>query len=248
MNLKYVTAKRLIAFVYFIVCLSSTALAGVGSGGGGDSIAAQFAVASMNSLKAIKLVCLGMTPAPTICTNVRALQSIISEMKVEPRTRDSILGSDGRPRDAGNDGNKTIFLDVSRWMDKQLESDPGKIPNARKQQISLAIHEPLVLAGAETNDQYKVSGEFVDLLTINHFGFDRLVGTPFSSSHLKYKTFLGKAWGWQDPDGKAALADADEKAQGEGYDNCMPIRVWILPDSHGGYYHMGAEVKCSKPR
>jgi hypothetical protein len=164
----------------FLSAGAMAAATGTSSGGGGEGIAAQYSAVAKSAVGAVTLICKGADSTdPSFkkaCSFLLPLEFAVNNMKVEPRSRNTVLGPDGQPRDAGNDGQQTVFLDVDRWQDKQSEQDPNKVLDVRTKQVELALHEPLVLAGAETNDQYTISDEFVALLSQNNFSFDSLVG------------------------------------------------------------------------
>jgi ABC-type transport system substrate-binding protein len=85
---------------------------------------------------------------------------------------------EGYPRDAGNNGRDTVFLDVDRWMDLQSVTEQTDIANARIQQVALVLHEPFVLSHQETDDSYNISDRIMTLLLKNNVDFNELVGAP----------------------------------------------------------------------
>jgi len=151
-----------------------------------------------------------------------------------PRTRDTVLGRDGKPRDAGNDGVNTIFLDIDRWNDKQNELDQSRIPEVRKAQVRLALHEPLVLAGLESNDNYDISIELVDILKNNYIDFNLLVGSSTTVSR-PYKFFGGThrsiASMCTDADVRSARISADVGAANDYYnpETCVVVDSGPIP-------------------
>ena len=119
-----------------------------------------------------------LATAPSIIGIIPLGEAMNSYIRVVPETRDEIKGVDHQVRDAGNDQSATVFLDVDRWNDLQNESDPSRLWEARVQQVTLALHEPLVLHYNEVDDCYWDSNQAVDVLLRNGVNFVDLVGTP----------------------------------------------------------------------
>ncbi len=233
--------------------ISQTSKAGGVNGGGGEGIASHYYSVSVRALNAVKFACKGLESPPAECRALANLELSMASMKVVPRSRDTIVGVDGSQRDAGNDGFKTVFLDVDRWSDKQNETNQNKIIQARTKQIQLVLHEPLVLSGAEANDQYSVSGAFIELLVNNNFDVSKLVADPVVSqtSELKYqvKYFEGSSTisARIEIMNEAAEAEAVTKASGEGYFDCKKVRAWISVPFFNGGAEAHIQIKCQKP-
>lgn len=227
---------------------------GTNSGGGGEGFASHYFSVSLRALNAIKIVCKGLENAVRECTYLAPLELSATSMKVVPRSRDTVVGNDGFPRDGGNDGVETVFIDVDRWSDKQNESNPNKTMQARVKQIQLALHEPLVLAGVETNDQYNVSDAFVELLVNYNFDLNRLVGAPSVLQNPEIK-YLLKYFEGSSKIGsvrlevlyEAAEADGVQKASEEGYFECKKARTWTSTPFFNGGTEAHVQLKCQKP-
>jgi hypothetical protein len=132
-------------------------------------------------------------------------------VEVELRTRDTIRGKDKKPRDAGNDGYFTIYLDLDRWKDLQNVVDASDLLDARTKQVALAIHEPLILAGAEFDDTYFVTSRVIGLLQKYHVDLNDLVGVPGAyDKESQAKRFLGKSSNEYAP---ACLSSAEIEAK-----------------------------------
>jgi hypothetical protein len=162
-----------------------TFMRGGADGGGGDGVAAQYSAVAGRTFSALETSCLpgknsNTLPSDDACIRVRQLLSdmsyTIGVMSISPRSRDTIRGTDGKPRDASNDGSMNVFLDVDRWMDLQNESNPAQTKAARIQQVTLALHEPLVLAQQEAENSNAVSNELVQFLIAKGADLDQLVG------------------------------------------------------------------------
>jgi hypothetical protein len=180
--MNHVSGFRTTLVTSLLMIVPIFANAGGAGPGGGEGIAAQYSRVSDRAISAVKLICSGLEDPSrgTIkaCSYIAAARIAINKMNVVPRSRDTVLGTDGKPRDAGNDNYQTVFLDVDRWSDKQNETDSNKILDARAKQVALSLHEPLVLVGAEKNDEYAISNKYMDLLSKNNFSLDALVGKP----------------------------------------------------------------------
>jgi hypothetical protein len=224
-------------------------------GGGGEGVAAHYASVVKRSFEAIKIICKGseLTNTQTqACNYLAPYELAIQALKILPRTRDSILGVDGKARDAGNDGNQSVFLDIDRWSDKLNQLDINKISDLRAAQIRIAIHEPLVLAGAEVNDNYTVSNVFMDLLVKNNFDFNKIVGAPLivtSPKNEVLKFFEGEAS--VDNNGSLgcsneATAKASRKAQEESFLICNVERSWTHQAYWSGSTTCHIQLKCNK--
>jgi hypothetical protein len=230
--------------------LASAQASSPGGSGGGEGIAAQYTQVSGRVLNAVKISCLGLkgqgSPEQRACAYISKLNFVINNMKVEPRSRDSVLGSDGEPRDAGNNGKNTVFLDVDRWSDKQNETNPNEIQDTRFKQVQLSLHEPLVLAGAEKNDQYTLSSALLGLLSKNDFSFDKLVGksavyvnAPNSGNNYftaesnvvcsaSYLLGTDPVVNFKDEYTQAATAKAMDKCYSANFRNCVVISTSVL--------------------
>lgn len=243
-----------ILFMILALGLSQTSKAAGGiNGGGGEGIASHYYSVSVRALNAVRFACKGLENTPVECRTLANLELSVASMMVVPRSRDAIIGSDDRPRDAGNDRLKTVFLDIDRWSDKQNETNQNKIIQARTKQVQLALHEPLVLSGAEANDQYSVSGAFVELLVNNNFDLSKLVGSPavLQTSELKYqvKYFEGSSSisARSEIMNEAAEAEAVIKASDEGYFDCKKVRGWRSVPFFNGGAEVHIQIKCQKP-
>ncbi len=154
----------------------------VSSGTSPKAIATQFSGVAMSAYKELSSICTIIEQNPSDPRNVDPNSVVCHFMAyphftVEPDHRDSILGRDGKPRDAGNNGADAVFLDVDRWLDLQ-NVEPSMILTARIKQLTIALHETLVLGHQELNDSYLISDQAVNFLLKNGANPIELVGEP----------------------------------------------------------------------
>lgn len=169
-----------VLLISLLTLLPVYVFAGGAGPGGGDAIAAQYAQVTNRALIAVEMICRGSPhlnrAMAKACSYTKALDAKLRSIRVLPRKLDTILGTDGKARQAGNDGFNTIFIDVDQWTKMQNQTEPNKVMEARTRQVLLALHEPLVLVGAERDDEYFVSNEFITMLS-PIVSFSKLVGT-----------------------------------------------------------------------
>ncbi|NUM89829.1 MAG: hypothetical protein HUU37_11545 [Bdellovibrionales bacterium] len=167
--------KELLLAAALLAAIPSHADGGI-NGGGGQGEAGHFASVVARTEQALKNACALATDANDrkACALLPRFSDKARELKVLPRMEGRILGSDGKSRDAGNDGSKTVFLDVTRWKNRTQSPDSKD----KEKQLLLAIHETAVLAKLETNDSYNVSQAYLGLLDKLMFSAEKIVGSP----------------------------------------------------------------------
>jgi hypothetical protein len=247
--------KTLNAFALTLLALVPVAgfSTGTESSGGGETIAAQYAAVVQRAVKALKMTCAVVETKGDreICDLVPSLSAISGNIKVFPRERDSILGQDGKPRDAGNNGIDKIYLDVDRWKDKEKSK-------AARDMVLLAVHEPLVLIGAESNDSYGKSNALVELMKKNAVSLYTLAAqTKVPTAELEEKEFLvsqsfkSSFWGSNtcgDQEAKAAISGGLPRIMEEAYGNCREKQEARSITSGRDSYTCSTVVICSRPK
>ena len=184
MDLKHTILTSLLVFAL----ASTRVFAGEGggtSGGGGGSIASQFQAIAKRTGTALDLICLDKRSSRDICRNLgvfkKAYEGNTNVIALEPffgfdgNLEDLVLGPDGKPREAINNGLNEIQLSKLRW---------GKIPystagNTRK--VRLVVHEYFGTLKLESSDDYHLSNQVIDLLNQNQIDMNILAtGSPYT--------------------------------------------------------------------
>ena len=106
---------------------------------------------------------------PNIATQGAAKDANLRAVFID---RVTINGPDGKPRDAINDGQRTIRIDIHRWPMLVTQ------PNGTELQVRLAVHEYLGIARIEGSDNYSVSDSIIALLKQNNFSITQIAGKP----------------------------------------------------------------------
>jgi len=154
-----------------LVALSShAAFAGGTSGGGGDSVAAHFADAGKRVGILFKRQCATPEPSETeLCSFKGNFLQALALTKVVP-SQDPVLGPDGNPREANNDGISTITVNVSAW--NNLAQNSAHAERA----VRLVMHEYAQLAKLESSDSYARSGALMAMFKANMIDLRAVLG------------------------------------------------------------------------
>lgn len=154
------------------VVLSTSALAAAegteGHGGGG--YASHFAGVGKRAGQALKLACSAEDAPRAVCSVLPKYLEAVALADVLPR--DQVNGPDGKPRDAINDGRRTIQLDINRWPALGMQQNGAEL------QVRLSVHEYLGIAGVEQSDNYTSSDSIIALLKENNFSITQIAGKP----------------------------------------------------------------------
>ena len=159
--------RLVFVFGLFVATTAHTANEG-GNGGGG--YASHFAGVGKRAGQALKLACTSDDAPRNVCSVLPAFLEAVALADVLPR--DQVNGPDGKPRDAINDGQRTIQIDIHRWPMLVTQ------PNGTELQVRLAVHEYLGIARIEGSDNYSVSDSIIALLKQNNFSITQIAGKP----------------------------------------------------------------------
>lgn len=148
---------------------ASSALAGGETSGGGDGYAAHFAGIGGRLDVVYRNLCQVPSPATASLCRVRpSFSRAVSTARVLPR--DSVLGADGQPREAGPSGTGDILLNVPLYKARLTEA------GSAERIVPLAAHEYMMIAGAETDDDYTTSARLLVALRSQFIDLAALLG------------------------------------------------------------------------
>jgi len=171
-DLNFGLMTALLSTLTLSAALPTYSLAGANTGGGGNSIAAHFADAGKRTGALFHRLCASADPSETeLCSFKSNYLQAIALAKVVP-SQSPVLGPDGKPREANNDGINTINVDINAW--KALVQSPANNERA----VRLVMHEYAQLAKMESSDSYVRSGAIMQ---------------AFKSGMIDLSAVLGKA-------------------------------------------------------
>ena len=161
---------------------------GTSVGGGGERFASHFATVGERLDDQYLQICSSKGSRNiSICSHQRAFSTAFGRAKVLPR--DTLLGPDGNPREAGPDGGN-ILLNVPLYMSR-IETSASAEGTA-----SVVAHEYMIQAGAESVDVYTQSAALIRTLKANFVDFSALVPPAPATDEPEDKDT--RLIGWQD--------------------------------------------------
>jgi hypothetical protein len=152
---KFVEVSAL-AFCAVLFSVSARAGEGGNTSGGGDSVAAHFGATAERVASTLEQVCSARDSKVRysfFCRRAQQFSGAVAGAQVLPR--ESVVGPDGHPREAINDGVRTIELDTSAWG--RLLETPFQYDAA----LRLVTHEYSQLAKLEASDTYEFSSQLL---------------------------------------------------------------------------------------
>jgi hypothetical protein len=155
-----------------------TARSGHGAGNGGNSLASGFVDIARRVGKSMRMIC-GKTRNSNGCAGLNPY--FIALPLTEVTTEEHVFGSDGKEREAVNNGTDHIVLSESKWQELIASSDSSE------RALRTVIHEYLSIAGVESSDHYETSLLWISQLKENNFSIISLAGSI--EVNLKTKTF-----------------------------------------------------------
>ncbi|OFZ01776.1 MAG: hypothetical protein A2Z97_07610 [Bdellovibrionales bacterium GWB1_52_6] len=140
---------------------------GPGGTGGGSGHASKFYDVAKNAVLKLKMICT-TDPYKSECQYLAPLREALLDVTV--KAEDVVLGPDGRPRDAGNNGRDVITVSKSA-MDKTSPST-----ESAERWVRTALHELAVIKDLEANDTYSASNQAVNLIKNEGFDLTKIAG------------------------------------------------------------------------
>lgn len=181
--------NTLVAMSVFGCLISSGAYAEGGNmdhrgGNGGISLVSEFSAIAKNISVIWEDICANSSQDNSYCNYLRDFQELLdirSDRFVKVLARHDVLGYDGKPREAINNGIDEIIINSQLWEDKKDLND-GTIRKVR-----LVLHEYASIMRLDSSDYYAFSNELYSLFARKNYNLDILAGNEI----LPHRCSLG---------------------------------------------------------
>lgn len=160
-----------------LLLLSMSSFAGDKGGNGGDATASEFSRLALRSYQAFNQSCTEHPEEPS-CSLLEEYKDAVYHATITVKER--VYASDGRERDAINNGYDEIEIGHLRW--KKL--------NERKK-LSIVIHEYLSLKGIEKSDRYAQSNSILFLMEQARWTVSAIFkDEPLTKTYKRYQAMI----------------------------------------------------------